>query len=181
MNKLLIIICLLISTLTNAWWFEKVIEGSKLQDRNGIMYEINQTKPFTGKAVSTYKNGQKKSEVTYEDGEREGVSTYWFKNGQKKKETNLEDNLSIRWDKGGWKKYETYAKNIQDDNSFKNGLIIKYKKSGHKRHEYTIKDGKLIKEMVYDKDGNEMPNFKPNSCKWRSDRKLGAPFSGHCY
>lgn len=168
-------------TITNAWWFEKVIEVGKLQDRNGVMYEVNQTKSFTGKAVSTYKNGQKKSEITYKDGKKSGVLTYWFENGQKKKETNLDGNLSIRWDKDGWKKYETYAKNIQEDNSFKNGLIIKYKKNGQKKHEYTIRDGKIIKEMVYDKNGNEMPNFKPNSCKWRSDRKLGTSFSGHCY
>ena len=171
----------IITTTTSAWWFEKTIEENKLQNRSGFMYEVNQAKPFTGKAVSAYKSGQKKSEVTYEDGERKGVSTYWFENGQKEKEINLEDDLSIRWDKDGWKKYESYAKNIQEDNSFKNGLLIKYHKSGRKKYEYTLENGKIIKEMWYDKNGDKNPEFTPNSCKYRSSRKMGTSFLGHCY
>jgi hypothetical protein len=35
-------------------------EISYLQDRNGVMYQPNQEKPFTGKFGTYYENGQKK-------------------------------------------------------------------------------------------------------------------------
>jgi len=56
-------------------------EISSLVERNGLMYEPNQDKPFTGKYVTYYENGQKKQEGNYKEGKKDGLWTSWDKNG----------------------------------------------------------------------------------------------------
>ena len=90
---------------------------SHLQDRNGIKYEVNSEKPFTGILVKKYKNRQKKIEEHYKDGRLDGLVTEWYENGQKKSELNWtgdeqdENSLvySTDWDEeGNITKTETY-------------------------------------------------------------------------
>jgi antitoxin component YwqK of YwqJK toxin-antitoxin module len=69
----------------------KEIEMSKLENRHGVFYEPNQEKPYTGKVLEYYDNGQKKVEGTFKDGKREGFSIFWDKNGQKQVEENFKD------------------------------------------------------------------------------------------
>ena len=56
--------------------------------------------------VEWYENGQKKSEVNYNDGKRDGLETAWYENGQKKSESNWRDGLWIKWYENGQKKSE---------------------------------------------------------------------------
>lgn len=51
------------------------ISSDKLQERNGIYYAVNETKPYNGKVIDYRDNGQKQSEVGYEDGKLDGLST----------------------------------------------------------------------------------------------------------
>jgi antitoxin component YwqK of YwqJK toxin-antitoxin module len=53
------------------------------QERNGLVYLPNETKPFTGVFVGWHHNGQKKSEENYKDGKKDGTHTSWHYNGQK--------------------------------------------------------------------------------------------------
>ncbi len=48
---------------------------------NGIIYLPNETKPFTGKNLCKYENGQKQTEGNYKDGKLDGKWTYWNENG----------------------------------------------------------------------------------------------------
>ena len=70
---------------------EGVREVTSLQDRNGIKYEVNSEVGFTGKYVEKYENGQKKVEINYKNGKKEGAWTYWHENGQKKSEENYKN------------------------------------------------------------------------------------------
>jgi antitoxin component YwqK of YwqJK toxin-antitoxin module len=54
---------------------------TSLQDRNGLMYELNTEVGFTGVFVEKYDNGQKKTENHYKDGKLDGFSTEWRENG----------------------------------------------------------------------------------------------------
>ena len=52
------------------------------QDRDGIIYLPNKTKPFTGNNLCEYESGQYKSKGKYKDGKKNDVWTEWEKNGQ---------------------------------------------------------------------------------------------------
>ena len=87
----------------------KTIDVDKLVERGGLLYEVNSDKPFSGEGVSYYSNGQKKSEVTFKDGELDGKWTLWYENGQKSQEEIYEDGKEIErltWYENGQKEYE---------------------------------------------------------------------------
>lgn len=56
----------------------------KKQERNGLVYIINESKPYTGIFSLKQDNGQLLVEETYEDGKLEGVKKEWYGNGQPK-------------------------------------------------------------------------------------------------
>ena len=59
---------------------ERVVDLDRLQDRNGVLYEVNATEGFTGTVIAgRYENGQKKGEATLRDGKLHGIATdfYW--------------------------------------------------------------------------------------------------------
>jgi len=57
-----------------------------------------------------YENGQKEEEVTYKDGERDGLRTAWYENGQKEWERTYKDGeivgVWISWNEKGQKEWE---------------------------------------------------------------------------
>ena len=61
------------------------------QDRNGIFYLPNETKPFTGNKLCEYENGKIKTEGNLKDGKKDGKWTAWYENGQIKAEANYKD------------------------------------------------------------------------------------------
>ncbi len=54
-----------------------------LELKGGIRYETGQEKPFSGKAIDFYENGQKKLEYRFKEGRHHGISSFWYPNGQK--------------------------------------------------------------------------------------------------
>ena len=62
---------------------EKAIDFGQLVERDGIYYEVNSEVGFTGRAVTTYENGQKKSESYYKDGKMvKGSLKFWNSKGE---------------------------------------------------------------------------------------------------
>ena len=59
---------------------EKVV--SSLQDRRGLMYEINTETPFTGVLLEQYDSGQNKKREEYQDGKLNGSAKTWAENGE---------------------------------------------------------------------------------------------------
>ena len=109
---------------------EKVINLEQLVERDGIWYEVNSEVGFTGRAVTTYENGQKKYEGTCKNGEWVGKRTAWYENGQKK--------------------YEATSKNGEME-----GKHSQWYENGQKQIEATWKDGKMIESTTWDENGRE--------------------------
>jgi YD repeat-containing protein len=65
------------------------IELNKTVERNGLVYEINNTTPYTGTVFSYHENGQIKSKEIYKDGLKSGVNEYFYSNGQVKQISNF--------------------------------------------------------------------------------------------
>ena len=70
---------------------EETVDYYTLQDRNGTMYLPNEKTPFTGRSGSFYENGQKKLEINYKDGKKDGLWCIWLPNGQKWLESTYKD------------------------------------------------------------------------------------------
>jgi uncharacterized protein len=65
---------------------------SKLQDRNGLYYLVNEEKPYSGEVIS-YANGKTEFEGQVEKGLREGLWVYYYPSGQKKMEGSYREGL----------------------------------------------------------------------------------------
>ena len=154
------------------------VNGEKLIDRGGLLYETNGQKPYTGEVFELYDdggrkhsgslkggkkdklwtewsdNGKKQRELTYKDGEEIG-STRWeyYSNGQKATERTFKDGKlegrAAWWYKNGQKWYERTYKDGE-----LNGEYSEWYANGQKEAEGTLKDGKLIEETNWDEDGN---------------------------
>jgi antitoxin component YwqK of YwqJK toxin-antitoxin module len=67
--------------------FEKTIcVETDAQIRDELYYLPNETKPFSGKNLCEYENGQIYSKGFVEDGKIEGKWTFWYENSQKMSE-----------------------------------------------------------------------------------------------
>lgn len=114
-----------------------------IQDRNGIIFEPNETEPFTGKYVNNrFENRQKQKETTYKDG-KICLITEWFENGQKWTEENYKDGklngTLTHWFNNGQKEVEA---NFKDDKA--NGIATYWHESGQIKSVENYKDGVLI-------------------------------------
>lgn len=90
----------------------KEVDISKKQEKNGIVYVENEKKPFTGKIISKYENGQMKMDSQYKDGKLEGIVREYYKDGQIQNEWNYKDN-HLDGDKKNTMKMVSYqVKNI---------------------------------------------------------------------
>lgn len=79
-KSILSLLCLLATTS----FFTGCGETSpnEIQFRKGMAYQPNQDKPFTGRVVSRYMDGQKSEEANFKDGLQHGLFTVWLPNGQ---------------------------------------------------------------------------------------------------
>ncbi len=67
------------------------VEVSKIQEKNGITYKINDQTPFSGKVFDYYENGPKRTEISYNNGITHGSLSFWYKNGNKKVTGNFRE------------------------------------------------------------------------------------------
>ena len=84
MKKLTVILVLifLILGLIAVFTWETVCVNKDAQWRDGLIYLPNTTKPFTGKNLCKYENGQLSSKGKVVDGKLDGKWTYWYENGK---------------------------------------------------------------------------------------------------
>lgn len=79
MKKTLVVCLLIIGFISCS---EKEVEITNLVDRNGVMYEVNSDKPFTGRILSKYKNQQFKTVGFYKKGLKNKMWEHFKENGQ---------------------------------------------------------------------------------------------------
>ena len=83
---------------------ETICVDTDAQETGGIIYLPNKTKPFSGKNLCKYENGQKKSEGNFKDGKKDGKQTSWYENGQIEAEAIYKDGECISGDCDYFKK-----------------------------------------------------------------------------
>jgi uncharacterized protein (TIGR02145 family) len=133
----------------------KEVKKDALVERNGLMYEVNSDKPFSGKAVyaydmTSYKDGKKHGhdidfsgdskiwDILYKDGKVQAVKT-WYENGQQKYEESRKDNklhgLKKTWYENGQIEVEApfNAGNFQ-------GSVKMWYENGQQKSENNFKD-----------------------------------------
>ena len=112
-------------------------------DGQNIVFLLNETKPYTGKYLCKYDNGQKEKEGKYQDGKLIGKWTEWDENGQKKTEKNYKDGKldgqSTWWNKNGQKVRQKNYKNGKLDGK----LIEWFQFNGEIKREESYKNGRL--------------------------------------
>ncbi len=119
MKLLLLIIPLVLSLIScseqgSEQGSEREINKNQLLERDSVHYAINEDKPYSGKVVDLYANGQLEKEGTYVNGRMNGPARMWYENGQLGYEGNLvngEPNGLHRWynKDGSLGKEETYV------------------------------------------------------------------------
>lgn len=87
----------------------KILNENQVEIRNSILYEKNETLSFTGKVISKYENNQLKKEISYKNGELDGIK-YYYPNGQIKEEVNFK--------KGKIKSSKSYKENGAIESSY---------------------------------------------------------------
>jgi len=116
-------------------------------------------KPYTGKFIKRYGNGQKEIETLYVHGQKHGIETYWFKNGKKWKinnwKYNSKDGVQIVWKKEPIKRGSNNETDIFE-HVYSNGKLITTRKLG----------------FYQDSDLNEIKNSDINF-KFRPKEKEG--------
>mgnify|MGYP001231357275 CR=1 FL=1 len=104
------------------------VNRDELERRKDIVYLKGSDTPYTGKSFELYKDGQKRYEVNYKDGKKDGLETNWHQNGQKTIEKNWKDGKP-------------------------DGVWAIWHKNGEKQEEVNWKDGKIISRKYWNSKG----------------------------
>lgn len=115
----------------------KEIDISQKQVRNGVVYTVNESEPFTGKVTGKYNNGQVKIAEKFKAGKYDGEQLYYYDNGQIKEKISFKDGKAIGT-------YTEYHKNGEISYT---GRFVDGKKDGE-WNRYT-EDKKLILTEKY--------------------------------
>ena len=159
MKKLLILLfSLIISFNSYGGWFDKTIcVETGVQNIDGILYLLKKTKPFTGKNLCEYENGQNKSKGKVKDGKIDDKWTYWFENGQILKEENYKEGKKngkwTNWYENGSKYAEGFYKDDKlnnkttyyEDGRIRDGKVTYLNENGQIKSEGIFKNGVCIR------------------------------------
>jgi len=121
---------------------EREINSENLQQRGDeLYYAVNEEKPYSGKVVETYENGQKRVERTFKNGKLHGLSTTWDSDGQKNTEISYKDGYKSghyrEWHYNGQQRMEGAYKDGKED-----GRWVFWYANGQQEKEGAYKDGK---------------------------------------
>jgi len=169
MKKLLVLLfSLLISFNSYGGLFDKTVcIETDSQERGGLIYLPNKTKPFSGKNLCEYESGQYKSKGNVKKGTKDGNWTWWKENGFKELGRNynigeLIGEIEYSYWNNGQIMYEAEYKNDKQDgkstwwhengqksseenhkNGLRHGKWISWYENGVKEAESLNKDGEL--------------------------------------
>jgi len=150
MKKTLLLLLILISITSCS---EKEVLSSALVERNGIMHEVNNDNPFSGKVFDKYENQQFKMTGHYKKGLKTGIWEYFKDNGQIMERSNFSSGkLDGKYEKFNDKNILIEVKNYKQGKL--NGLSEFFSEEKFKTASKEYKEGKLNGNYKnYDKDG----------------------------
>jgi len=137
----------------------------KFKKEGGIHIELH---------TDFYKNGQKKFEGSFKDGEMDGLSTTWYENGQKSSQYHMKDGkfngLHTGWYDNGQKSFQSHMK---DSTSYETTY---WERDGQKTLERSknrstewYKNGQKMFEKIWEKDFGEINPKLINFKEWNED------------
>lgn len=114
MIKSITFLLLLFSTISIV--FSQSVNYEELERRERIAYLKGSDTPFTGKAYDYHKNGNKKKEINFVNGYKEGVYKTWFESGNKSsikfyKANKLEGAIISWYDNGQYERKVEFHQN----------------------------------------------------------------------
>ena len=143
MKKLIItLFSLLIAFNSFGGWFDKTIcVGISAQDRDGVIYLLKSSKPFSGNNLCKYENGQDKSQGALKEGKKIDIWTKWYQNGMVSEEANYKEegivsSTRYQYYSDGQKKSE---ENYKDDKY--DGKVTYWSEEGQIETERDYKNG----------------------------------------
>lgn len=133
MREALIIILLIAPILG----FGQEINAKQLENRKGLFHIIGEKKPFSGKGITYYNNGNKETSTEYKNGEINGELQGWYPTGEKQ----VVGEISSMQKVGIWIAW------------YQNGVMIRQGafKDGKEEGEYTwwFENGNINKKGIY--------------------------------
>ncbi len=122
---------------------EKEVSSDSLVKRNGLKYEVNSKKPFSGKSGDYFDDGDVKREsISFKDGLEHGTSKRWYNTGQLEYEAHYKNGkthgVSKYWFENGQPDMEESHKN-----DIRNGLTRVWYENGQLQSEISFKDNKI--------------------------------------
>ncbi len=133
---------------------KREVEYNLLVERNGVMYEVNKDKPFSGNVFDKYKNQQLRLTGSFDSGLKTGVWKYFEKNGQIIEKSNFsKGKLNGLFEVFNEKNIITKSKNYK--NGKLDGKYQIFDDLGKLLEAKNYKDGELDgKFIIYNKEGD---------------------------
>jgi len=158
MKKIILILIMFLLTLTSCGK-ERIEDKSKLEARDGIIYVIGETKPYTGTFIEKYENGDTREIINFKNGKVHGKHERYYKNGQL---------AMIRFPKNGKNdgEFKNYYENgnLRTEDKYINGkndgVSRMYYENGQLWRESKYKNGeKVAPTKWFDENGNPKPSL----------------------
>jgi len=131
---------------------QELLESSTYAGPDEGVYSIQDKNPVTGTLVDFYPSGQKKYEINFIDGLREGSAQWWTASGQLKHLRNYhKGQLS-----GSWVEYHEGSEQKRQEQIYDNGIEIMRRGwwiNGMKRFEATFLNGEEKSRQSWDTAG----------------------------
>tara|TARA_Y100001934_G_C12317249_1_gene758162 strand:+ start:517 stop:1104 length:588 start_codon:yes stop_codon:yes gene_type:complete len=132
------------------------------EDGNQLYYLPHQDFPFTGKAVTYWQNGRKKTEISFKDGKRDGTKTHWYASGKMLSEINYKNGkhdglLSAWYENGHWKR----TGNSVDGKMVE--IWTNWYENGQMRNEANYIEGYMDSAIVWKPDGERCSKTNVNN------------------
>ena len=116
---------------------KEAVDIESLEDRDGILYETDESDPYSGWVKSMYDSGQVYSLVLHADGQPNGPSRNWHENGKKRRDVPFKDGkfngLMTVWHENGKKAQEGRCKD-----GVMTGITTNWSESGHRTQETNV-------------------------------------------
>ena len=113
---------------------KEAVDVDSLEARDGLLYQPNESEPFSGWSKMMYDSGQVQELSQFKDGVEDGPYTSLHENGQKKSEG-------------------TYKNGVDD------GPLTEWHENGQKASERTFKNGEEVSGKYWNSRGEEVEGY----------------------
>ena len=136
-------------TFTPSLGKQEFLKNSTYTDEEGRLYSTQNKTLLTGTLVAFHGAGQKKHEINYIDGLREGSAQWWTSNGQLKHLRNYHKGKL----NGSWLQYYENSEQKQQEQIYDNGVEIMRRgwwPNGSKKFEIIFENGEEESRQSWD-------------------------------